>query len=121
MRPLLATGHLMDMAYLLAYALVVVPIVVLLGTGFSATLGHVAPWLVLPRIPGIPGWCYRSDLPSYPAAPVTICAMPWLSARVTAPSKNRVRARRYSRIGPGAALAAAATSLARAMSAAGSP
>ena len=35
-----------------------VPIVVLLGTGFSATLGRLAPWLVLPRIPWLPGWCF---------------------------------------------------------------
>ncbi|HEU5418776.1 MAG TPA: sterol desaturase family protein [Streptosporangiaceae bacterium] len=57
-RPLLARGHLIDMCYLLAYALVVVPLIVLIGSGFSAGLARLAPWLVLPAVPGLPGWCF---------------------------------------------------------------
>jgi sterol desaturase/sphingolipid hydroxylase (fatty acid hydroxylase superfamily) len=57
-RPLLARGHLVDMCYLLAYALAVVPLIVLIGAGFSAELARLAPWLVIPRIPGVPGWCF---------------------------------------------------------------
>jgi hypothetical protein len=57
-RPLLARGHLLDMGHLLVYALVVVPITVLIGAGFSSTPGRVAPWLVLPRIAAVPSWCF---------------------------------------------------------------
>ena len=46
-RPVLARGHLLDMTYLLAYALVVVPLIVLIGAGFSSELARHAPWLVL--------------------------------------------------------------------------
>jgi sterol desaturase/sphingolipid hydroxylase (fatty acid hydroxylase superfamily) len=56
-RPLLARGHVVDLGYLLAYALVVVPLIVLIGAGFSGELARLAPWLVLPRLPGVPGWC----------------------------------------------------------------
>jgi len=41
--PLLARGHVLDMTYLLAYALVVVPLIALIGTGFSAELARAAP------------------------------------------------------------------------------
>jgi sterol desaturase/sphingolipid hydroxylase (fatty acid hydroxylase superfamily) len=57
-RPVLARGHLLDMTYLLAYALVVVPLIVLIGAGFSSQLARHAPWLVLPRVSGVPGWCF---------------------------------------------------------------
>jgi sterol desaturase/sphingolipid hydroxylase (fatty acid hydroxylase superfamily) len=57
-RPLLARGHLVDMCYLLAYALVVVPLVVLIGSGFSGDLARLAPWLVLPKVLRVPGWCF---------------------------------------------------------------
>jgi sterol desaturase/sphingolipid hydroxylase (fatty acid hydroxylase superfamily) len=57
-RPLLARGHLLDLGYLLVYALVVVPVIVLIGAGFSSTLARVAPWLVLPRFAAIPSWCF---------------------------------------------------------------
>src|SRR5580700_10618642 len=57
-RPLLARGHLQDVCYLLLYALLVVPLIVLLGAGFAGLLGRLAPWLVLPRVPGVPGWCF---------------------------------------------------------------
>jgi sterol desaturase/sphingolipid hydroxylase (fatty acid hydroxylase superfamily) len=57
-RPLLARGHLVDMCYLLTYALVVVPLIVLIGAGFSGELARLAPWLAIPRIPGVPGWCF---------------------------------------------------------------
>src|SRR3984885_978919 len=57
-RPLLARGHLLDMIYMLAHALIVVPLIVLLGAGFSNGLVRLAPWLVMPRIPAIPEWCF---------------------------------------------------------------
>jgi sterol desaturase/sphingolipid hydroxylase (fatty acid hydroxylase superfamily) len=59
-RPLLARGDLADMCYLLAYALVVVPLVVLIGAGFSGELARHAQWLVMPRTPGVPGWCFTA-------------------------------------------------------------
>jgi hypothetical protein len=46
----LAGGHMLDMTYLLAYALVVVPLIALIGSGFAGELGRAAPWLVLPRV-----------------------------------------------------------------------
>jgi sterol desaturase/sphingolipid hydroxylase (fatty acid hydroxylase superfamily) len=57
-RRLLARGHLLDFSYLLFYALLVVPLVVLLGAGFAGLLARLEPWLVLPRLPGVPSWCF---------------------------------------------------------------
>jgi sterol desaturase/sphingolipid hydroxylase (fatty acid hydroxylase superfamily) len=57
-RPLLARGHLLDMCYLLFYALLVVPLIVLLGTGFAGLLARLEPWLVLPRLQVLPSWCF---------------------------------------------------------------
>jgi sterol desaturase/sphingolipid hydroxylase (fatty acid hydroxylase superfamily) len=57
-RPLLARGHLLDVCYLLLYALVVVPLIVLLGTGFAGLLARLEPWLVLPQLRGVPSWCF---------------------------------------------------------------
>jgi sterol desaturase/sphingolipid hydroxylase (fatty acid hydroxylase superfamily) len=57
-RPLLARGHVVDLAYLLAYALAVVPLIVLIGAGFSGELARLAPWLALPRFPAVPRWCF---------------------------------------------------------------
>ena len=57
-RPLLARGHLLDLGYLLFYALLVVPLVVLIGSGFADLLAGAAPWLVLPRVPAVPAWCF---------------------------------------------------------------
>jgi len=57
-RPLLARGHLLDFCYAVFYALLVIPLVVLLGAGFSGLLARLAPWLVLPRASGVPGWCF---------------------------------------------------------------
>jgi sterol desaturase/sphingolipid hydroxylase (fatty acid hydroxylase superfamily) len=71
-RPLLARGHLLDMVYMLAHALVVVPLIVLLGAGFSNGLARVAPWLVLPRFSAIPEWCFVA------VAVVAIDALDWL-------------------------------------------
>jgi sterol desaturase/sphingolipid hydroxylase (fatty acid hydroxylase superfamily) len=71
-RPVLARGHLLDMAYMLAHALVVVPLIVLLGAGFSAELARLAPWLVLPRLTAVPGWCFIV------LAVVAIDALDWL-------------------------------------------
>jgi hypothetical protein len=47
----LARGHVLDLIYLLSYALIVVPIIALIGNGFSGVLLHAAPWMVLPRWP----------------------------------------------------------------------
>jgi len=57
-RPVLARGHLLDFCYAVFYALFVVPLIVLLGAGFAGLLARLEPWLVLPRVPGVPGWCF---------------------------------------------------------------
>jgi sterol desaturase/sphingolipid hydroxylase (fatty acid hydroxylase superfamily) len=57
-RPLLARGHLLDVAYLIFYAALVVPLIVLLGSGFAGLLARAEPWLVLPRLPGVPSWIF---------------------------------------------------------------
>lgn len=57
-RPILARGHLLDLGYLLVYALLVVRLIVLIGAGFSAELARFAPWLVLPRFAAVPSWCF---------------------------------------------------------------
>jgi sterol desaturase/sphingolipid hydroxylase (fatty acid hydroxylase superfamily) len=72
-RPLLARGHRLDVAYLLFYAVAVVPLIVLLGAGFATLLARLAPWLVLPRVPGVPGWCFVV------LAVVGIDAVDWLA------------------------------------------
>ena len=46
-RPLLARGHLLDLGYLVLYAVLMVPLVVLIGAGFADLLADAAPWLVL--------------------------------------------------------------------------
>ncbi len=57
-RPLLARGHVLDVGYLIFYATLVVPLIVLLGSGFAGLLARLEPWLVLPRMPGAPSWCF---------------------------------------------------------------
>jgi sterol desaturase/sphingolipid hydroxylase (fatty acid hydroxylase superfamily) len=57
-RALLARGHLLDVCYLLFYALFVVPLIVLIGTGFAGLLARAEPWLVLPRVTSVPSWCF---------------------------------------------------------------
>jgi sterol desaturase/sphingolipid hydroxylase (fatty acid hydroxylase superfamily) len=57
-RPAFARGHVLDLAYLFVHALLVVPVVVLIGTGTSSTLASVAPWLVLPHVSVVPRWCF---------------------------------------------------------------
>ncbi len=57
-RPLLARGHVLDVGYLIFYATLVVPLIVLLGSGFAGLLARLQPWLVLPRMPGAPSWCF---------------------------------------------------------------
>jgi sterol desaturase/sphingolipid hydroxylase (fatty acid hydroxylase superfamily) len=71
-RPLLARGHLLDMVYMLAHALLVVPLIVLLGTGFSSGLARLAPWLVLPRFSAVPSWLFIA------LAVLAIDALDWL-------------------------------------------
>ena len=72
-RPVLARGHLLDFCYAVFYALLVVPLIVLLGAGFSDLLARLAPWLVLPRAPGVPGWCFIA------LAVLGIDAVDWLT------------------------------------------
>ena len=57
-RPLLARGHVVDMCWLLAYALAVVPLIVLIDAGFAAELARHATWLVIPRVTGAPRWLF---------------------------------------------------------------
>jgi sterol desaturase/sphingolipid hydroxylase (fatty acid hydroxylase superfamily) len=72
-RRLFARGHLLDFCYTAFYALLVVPLIVLLGAGFSGLLARAAPWLVLPRMPGVPGWCFVA------LAVLGIDAVDWLT------------------------------------------
>src|ERR1700722_4079064 len=72
-RPLLARGHLLDVCYVLLYALAIVPLIVLLGAGFAGLLDRLGPWLVLPRVPGVPGWCFLA------LAVLGIDAVDWLT------------------------------------------
>jgi sterol desaturase/sphingolipid hydroxylase (fatty acid hydroxylase superfamily) len=72
-RPMLARGHLLDMGYLLAYATLVVPLIVLIGAGFSSALARLAPWLVLPRFAAVPNWCFIA------LAVLVIDALDWLA------------------------------------------
>ena len=72
-RPVLARGHLLDFCYAVFYALLVVPLIVLLGSGFSGLLARLEPWLVLPRMPGVPAWCFVA------LAVLGIDAVDWLT------------------------------------------
>jgi sterol desaturase/sphingolipid hydroxylase (fatty acid hydroxylase superfamily) len=72
-RPLLARGHLLDVSYLLFYALLVIPLIVLLGSGFAGLLARLEPWLVLPPVHGVPRWCFIG------LAVVGIDAVDWLT------------------------------------------
>jgi sterol desaturase/sphingolipid hydroxylase (fatty acid hydroxylase superfamily) len=55
-RPLWARGHVHDGLYLILYAVAVVPLVVLIGTGSSAIVHQVAPWLAISRPSFVPAW-----------------------------------------------------------------
>jgi sterol desaturase/sphingolipid hydroxylase (fatty acid hydroxylase superfamily) len=72
-RPANARGHLLDLGYMVAHALVVVPVIVLIGTGFSDSLARLAPWLVLPHVAAVPRWCF------FVIAVVAIDAVDWLA------------------------------------------
>jgi sterol desaturase/sphingolipid hydroxylase (fatty acid hydroxylase superfamily) len=69
----LARGHLLDVGYLLVYALLVVPLIVLLGSGFAGLLARLEPWLVLPRMHAVPSWCFVA------LAVLGIDAVDWLT------------------------------------------
>ncbi len=49
-RPLMARGHVQDLAYLVLYATAVIPLVVIIDLGFSHAIQRVAPWLVIPNL-----------------------------------------------------------------------
>jgi sterol desaturase/sphingolipid hydroxylase (fatty acid hydroxylase superfamily) len=70
---LMARGHVLDLGYLLAHALVVVPLIILIGTGFSNSLARVTPWLVIPRSTALPHGFYLA------LAVVAIDAVDWLA------------------------------------------
>ena len=72
-RPLLARGHLLDLAYLLFHATLVVPLVVLIGTGAATLLARHAQWLVLARADAVPDWCFVA------LAVIGIDAVDWLA------------------------------------------
>jgi sterol desaturase/sphingolipid hydroxylase (fatty acid hydroxylase superfamily) len=72
-RPVLARGHLLDVCYVVFYAVAVIPLIVLLGDGFSDVLAKLAPWLVLPPLPGVPRWCFVA------LAVLAIDALDWLT------------------------------------------
>jgi sterol desaturase/sphingolipid hydroxylase (fatty acid hydroxylase superfamily) len=57
-RPLLARGHLLDFGYLVAYALLTLPLVTLLGAGFADVLERHVHWLVLPDFASVPRWVF---------------------------------------------------------------
>jgi sterol desaturase/sphingolipid hydroxylase (fatty acid hydroxylase superfamily) len=63
----------LDLAYLLFYATLVVPLVVLLGTGAATLLARHAQWLVLPRADAVPDWCFVT------LAVVGIDAVDWIT------------------------------------------
>jgi sterol desaturase/sphingolipid hydroxylase (fatty acid hydroxylase superfamily) len=72
-RPINARGHLLDVGYLIAHAVVVVPVIVLIGAGFSSSLANAAPWLVLPRVDTVPRWLFVG------LALVAIDAVDWVA------------------------------------------
>jgi lathosterol oxidase len=53
-RPLLARGHVQDLAYLGLYATAVVPLIIVVDFGFSRVVEGVAPWLTVPTLPVLP-------------------------------------------------------------------
>jgi sterol desaturase/sphingolipid hydroxylase (fatty acid hydroxylase superfamily) len=55
-RPLLARGHVQDAGFFVLYAVVVVPIMTLLGVGFAALLGTHARWIEAPWTASWPRW-----------------------------------------------------------------
>jgi len=55
-RPLRARGQMQDALYLLLYAVAVVPLVVVIGAGFSEALRQALPWMVLPPVTFVPHW-----------------------------------------------------------------
>jgi sterol desaturase/sphingolipid hydroxylase (fatty acid hydroxylase superfamily) len=65
-RPLLARGHVQDVAYLALHALVVIPLMTLLSVGAATLLAQHAPWLALRPAERWPGWLL---------IPLTIVAM----------------------------------------------
>ena len=69
-RPLWARGHVHDGLYLILYAVAVVPLVVLIGTGSSAIVHQIAPWLAISRPSFVPAWF---------EAVVVLFAIDWLN------------------------------------------
>ncbi len=53
-RPLLARGHLQDLAYLALYATLVVPLIIVVDFGFSQVVARIAPWLTVPTLTFLP-------------------------------------------------------------------
>jgi sterol desaturase/sphingolipid hydroxylase (fatty acid hydroxylase superfamily) len=57
-RAVLARGHVTDLGYLVLYAVLVLPLVTLLGTGLATLLERHASWLVLPHYSVVPTWAF---------------------------------------------------------------
>jgi sterol desaturase/sphingolipid hydroxylase (fatty acid hydroxylase superfamily) len=55
-RPLRARGQMQDALYLILYVVAVVPLVVVIGVGFSQALREALPWVVLPPLTVVPHW-----------------------------------------------------------------
>jgi sterol desaturase/sphingolipid hydroxylase (fatty acid hydroxylase superfamily) len=57
-RPILARGHVTDLAYLILYAVLTLPLTTLLGAGLATILERHASWLELPHLAGVPRWVF---------------------------------------------------------------
>jgi sterol desaturase/sphingolipid hydroxylase (fatty acid hydroxylase superfamily) len=55
-RPVLARGHVQDACYVALHAIVVIPLMTLLGVGSAALIGGHAGWIELHPVQNWPGW-----------------------------------------------------------------
>lgn len=53
---LLARGHIQDTCFLVLYATIVVPLMILLAVGFATLIGNHARWIEVPWTTHWPGW-----------------------------------------------------------------
>jgi len=65
-RPVLARGHVQDACFLALHAIVVIPLMTLLGVGAAALISSYAPWIELRATQQWPGWLL---------VPLTVVAM----------------------------------------------
>jgi sterol desaturase/sphingolipid hydroxylase (fatty acid hydroxylase superfamily) len=81
-RPLLARGHVQDALYLLLYAVAVVPVIVVIGVGFSHLLQRRVPDIVLPPMAFLPHWV--ALVPALVAMDAANWLAHWCNHRLTA-------------------------------------